>query len=155
MASVIRKRTKTGVRYDIQLSPGENESRPKISLGKISKKQANTAKTNIENLIKCRNTGGVLQPAVQEWLKDITDGLRKRLEFFDIIEPSNEGQNFTVAEWTEKYIRIRQADKGTKPDTVRKLKDVARRLSVFFKNDKLQDVTFFRLRLSRNICLIR
>ena len=44
MASVIRKQTKTGVRYDVQLSPGENKSRPKISLGKVTAKQADAAK---------------------------------------------------------------------------------------------------------------
>ena len=144
MASIVRKKTKTGVRYDIQLSPGENESRPKISLGDVNKKQAGTAKTNIENLIKCKNTGGVISPAVQEWLNGITDGLRKRLEVLSIIEPNNKGQEFTVAEWVDKYIEIRESDKGTKADTVRKLENVARRLSVFFKNDKLKDISVFQ-----------
>ena len=144
MASVIRKITKTGVRYDIQLSPGENECRPKISLGKVNRKQVDSARTNIEALIQCRNTGGVLSPAVQEWLDGIADGLRKRLEVLGIIEPKDKGQEFTVAEWVDKYIEIRGSDKGTKADTVRKLENVARRLSVFFKNDKLQDITVFQ-----------
>ena len=144
MASIVRKKTETGVRYDIQLSPGENESRPKISLGGISKKQADTAKRNIENLIKCKNTGVVISPAAQEWLDGIADGLRKRLEVLKIIDPKNKGRSFTVAEWTEKYIRMRQADKGTKADTVRKMENVSRRLSVFFKSDKLMDVSVFQ-----------
>ena len=145
MASIAKKISKTGVTYYIQLSPGENESRPKIGLGKISKKQADTAKVNIENLIKCKNTGSVISPAIQEWLNGITDGLlRKRLENLGLIEPRDEVQSLTVAEWTEKYIRMRQADKGTKPDTVRKLENVSRRLSVFFKNDKLRDITVFQ-----------
>ena len=54
---VVRKEMTNGVRYSIQLSPGENEARPKISLGKVTKKQAETAKRNIEKLINCRNTG--------------------------------------------------------------------------------------------------
>lgn len=80
MASVIKSKTKTGIRYLIQLSPGENEARPKISLGKVNKRQAETAKVNIESLIKANNTGDVISPAVQEWLTGLSDGFRKRLE---------------------------------------------------------------------------
>jgi hypothetical protein len=68
MASIIRKKTKTGIRYNIQLSPGENASRPKICIGKVTAKQAETLKINIENLIKCKNTGAVISPLIQEWV---------------------------------------------------------------------------------------
>ena len=66
MASVNRKDLANGVGYFIQLSPGENEKRPKISLGQVTKRQAETAKRNIEQLIKCKNTGDVITTAVQD-----------------------------------------------------------------------------------------
>jgi hypothetical protein len=48
MASTIKKQTKTGVRYDIQLSPTEHPDRPKIALGRITKDDALTVKTHIQ-----------------------------------------------------------------------------------------------------------
>ena len=153
MASVIRKQTKTGMRYDIQLSPGENESRPKISLGDCNAKQADSAKRNIEHILKCKNAGDIIPPLVQDWLTGLTDGLRKRLEALSIIEPRNKGRSFTVAEWTEKYLKMRQADKGTKADTVRKLENVARRLSVFFKTEKLNEITVFQAKAFKKYLL--
>ncbi len=150
MASIVKKHTKTGVRYHIQLSPGENKSRPKISFGKVTAKQADTAKRNIENLIKCNNTGAVTSPLVQDWINGLSDGLRKRLEVLSIIEPSNKGQSYTVCEWLSKYIRMRQADKGTKADTVRKLENVAKRLSVFFKTEKLNEINIFQAKAFKN-----
>ena len=138
MASIIRKTTKTGVRYDIQLSPGENESRPKISLGGISKKQADTAKRNIENLIKCKNTGVVISPAAQEWLDGIADGLRKRLEVLKIIDPKDKGQSFTVAEWVKRYINSRP---DVKARTKSNWQNAAKKLSAFFRDQLISEVT--------------
>jgi len=141
MASVVRKKTRTGVRYDIQLSPGENESRPKISLGQITKSQANTAKVNIEKLIKCKNTGAIMLPAVQEWLDGITDGLRKRLKALGIIGATNGGQNYTVSEWVKRYIAGRPDVKET---TVRKWRDCESKLTAFFRGQFIGDVTVYQ-----------
>ena len=138
MASIVRKKTETGVRYDIQLSPGENESRPKISLGGISKKQADTAKRNIENLIKCKNTGVVISPAAQEWLDGIADGLRKRLETLGIIEPSNKGREFTVAEWVDKYIEGRS---DVAANTLKNYNDAYAKMSAFFRGQYISEIT--------------
>ena len=144
MASVIRQKTDKGIRYFIQLSPGENEARPKIALGKVSKKQADSARTNIEELVKCSDTNAVISPVVQGWLSGVSDGFRKRLEVLEIIEPRNGGQGFTVAEWVNDYVKMRKADKGTKAGTVRKLENVAQRLSVFFKAEKLDSINVFQ-----------
>jgi len=155
MASVIRKQTKTGVRYDVQLSPGENESRPKISLGKVTAKQADTAKRNIENFIKCKNTGAVVSPLAQDWIKGLTDGLRKRLEVLNIIEPSSKGQSYTVEQWTKRYIKSR-------PDVKKRTKEnwqiAANKLSAFFRGQFLDEVTVkdaknFRIYLKSTCCL--
>jgi integrase len=137
MASVIRKQTKTGVRYDVQLSPGENEARPKISLGGINKKQAETAKTNIESLINCNNTGSVISPAVQEWLNGISDGLRKRLRVLGVIN-SDRSQSFTVAEWVQAYIQKRT---DVKAGTKKKWQDVESKLTAFFRGQLIDGIT--------------
>ena len=138
MASIIKSKTSTGIRYSIQLSPGENKKRPKIALGKVTKRQADAAKINIENLVKCQNTGAVLSPATQEWLGGISDGLRKRLETLGIIKPKNGGQRFTIVQWTERYIKSRTDIKQRTRD---RLQNTANKLSAFFKGRYLGDVT--------------
>ena len=59
MASLIKNRDKdkkiTG--YTIQLSPNEIKSRPRITLRGYTLKQARQAKTNIEHLIRSKNSG--------------------------------------------------------------------------------------------------
>lgn len=138
MASVVKKQTKKDVRYFIQLSPGENEVRPKISLGKVSRKQAETAKTNIESLISSKNTGAVMPPAVQDWLNGLSDGLRRRLEVLGIIEPKEKGRSFTVEKWIQRYIDKRP---DVKPRTKEKWRDVESKLTTFFKGQFINEVT--------------
>ncbi len=138
MASVFKKRSANGIRYAIQLSPGENESRPKISLGKVTSKQANTAKINIETLIQCGNTGAIMSPATQDWLGGISDGLRKRLNILGIIDPSSGGQNYTVSEWVKRYIAGRP---DVKEATKRKWRDCEGKLTAFFRGQFINEVT--------------
>lgn len=127
MACIGKQKTASGIRRYIQLSPGENESRPKISLGKVTKKQAETAKRNIESLIQCKNTWDVLSLAVQEWLGGIADGLRKRLNILRIAA-QDKGQSFTVAEWIGQYIERRP---DVKQSTRKKWRDAEGKLAAF------------------------
>jgi integrase len=140
MASIIKMESGKVTRYMIQLSPGENKSRPKISLGKgkISKKQAETVRRNVENLIKCRNTGDVISPAIQEWLGGVSDGLRKRLENLGLVKPRETGPNFTVGQWLDKYIKSRP---DVKARTRSNWQTAAKKLKVFFKGQLIGDVT--------------
>ena len=112
MASIIKSKNSTGIRYSIQLSAGENKARPTIALGKVTRKQADVAKTNVENLIACRKTDGVMRPTLTDWLNSLPDGLHKRLETLRIIESKNGSYNFTVAKWTKRYIKSRQIGYG-------------------------------------------
>ena len=138
MASVLKLKTNSGIRYSIQLSPGENEKRPMITLGKVTKKQADAAVTNIENLIASRNTNRVIPPAVADWINNITDGLRKRLEKLGIIESKTNGQSFAAAEWTEKYIKSRP---DVKDITRGKWQNTANKLFAFFKEQPIDSIT--------------
>jgi len=144
MASVIKSKTNTGIRYSIQLSTGENSKRPTIALGKVTRKQADVTKTNIEALVACRKTDRVIKPTVTDWLNSLPDGLHRRLEALRIIEPRNGKSNYTISEWVNEYVEMRDADKGTKADTVRKLENVAKRLSSFFKIEQLEKINVFQ-----------
>ena len=153
MASVIKKKTKTGTKYLIQLSAGEKEKRPEIALGKVTKKQADTAKVNIENLIAWHKTGEIVRPATQDWIADLPDGLYKRLEQLELVSPRSAREQYTAKEWTDIYIKMRENDKSTKSDTVRKLENVARRLSVFFKNVKLGRISVYDAKMFKSYLL--
>lgn len=137
MASLIRRETAKGIMYYIQLSPGENEARPKISLGKVTKRQAEKCKVNIENLIRCNDSGDVLSPASQEWLSGISDGLRKRFEALKIVEPKT-GKTYTVEQWVRKYIDSRP---DVKAITRGKWENCLKKLAVFFRGQYIENVT--------------
>lgn len=133
MASVF----KTQAGYGVKLSPGENTQRPKIALGKVTKKDAISARGHIERLIARCDTGQELPPATVEWLSGITDGLRMRLEKLGLVERSAKSR-WTVSAWVADYIKRRL---DVKPDTMRKWKDVQGKLNAFFKVDCIGDVT--------------
>ena len=143
MASIGKQTTVSGIRRYIQLSPGENQNRPKIALGRVSRKEADTARTHIENLIASKRTGSVISSATQKWLSAIPDSLRDRLEKLELADPRISKERYTVKQWTEKYISMRKNDKTTKADTIRKLENVAHRLSVFFKTEKLDEINIY------------
>jgi len=138
MASIVKSKTKAGIRYAIQLSAGENKARPTIALGKVTRKQADVAKTNVENLIACRKTDGVMRPTVTDWLTSLPHGTRKRVEKICIIELENGGQSFTVTDWTRRYIKSRTDIKQRTQD---RLQNTANKLSVFFKGQYINEVT--------------
>ena len=138
MASVGREKAETGVRYYIQLSPGEDQGRAKIRLGRVTKRQAESAKTHIENLIASSKTGTVIPPATQQWLSDAPESLRDRLEKLQLVSPRNAGKHYTVAEWVGRYISKRP---DVKESTRRKWHDVEQKLSAFFRGDYIEDVT--------------
>ena len=138
MASIGKQKAVSGIRYYIQLSPGEDRDRGKIRLGRITKKQAESAKTHVENLISSCKTGTVIPPATQQWLSDAPEMLLKRLEKLQLIASRNTGKQYTVAEWVGRYISKRP---DVKESTRRKWHDVERKLSAFFRDEYIEDVT--------------
>ena len=138
MASIVRQDTGHGIRYMIQLSPGENQDRPKISLGKVTKKDAETAGRNIASLIRCRDTGGTMSLSEQEWVAGLSDGLRKRLTALGIIESAAKGPNYTVAEWVQRYIASRP---DVKVVTRIKWQVTAKKVEAFFRGQTLDEIT--------------
>jgi integrase len=137
MSSIGKQKTESGTRYFIQLSPGENKRRPKIHLGPVTLKQAESAQTHIETLIAARKTGKVMPTVTQEWLVGIPESLRDRLEKLRLVEVRG-GKRWTVADWVSQYITKRP---DVKAATRRKWRDVESKLAVFFRNDCIGDVT--------------
>lgn len=133
MASVF----KTQAGYGVKLSPGENTQRPKIALGKATKKDALSAKAHIERLVSRCKTGQELAPSTAEWLSGITDGLRIRLEKLGLVEPAAKSR-WTVRAWVADYIKHRT---DVKPITIRHFRDAERKIVAFFQDDSIGDVT--------------
>ena len=140
MASVVKKQN--GIKY-IQLSDGEYATRAKISLGKMTKKQADTARGHIEIIIRSKNGSGSISPDTQKWINQVPPALRSRLEALELIEPLKNRKCYTVPEWCDRYIAMREKDAGTKADTVRKLQNVSNRLKICFPKTRLDEITLF------------
>ena len=107
MASIESRNNKNGKTYRIRLSDSESPSRPRIGFGRISKRQAVTAKINIENLIRAKNTGSEISISVQSWLNGLGDPVRKRLESLGLTEPIKRKVEISLATWIEGYIEGR------------------------------------------------
>jgi len=118
MASIESRNNKNGKTYRIRLSDGESPSRPRIGFGRITKRQAETAKINIENLIRAKNTGSEISVAVQGWLNVLGNPIRKRLESLGLAEPMKRKAEVTLAAWIDEYIEGRS---DIKPNTKRNM----------------------------------
>ncbi|MHC4281145.1 MAG: hypothetical protein ACYSUJ_13490 [Planctomycetota bacterium] len=76
MASIESRNNKNGKTYRVRVSDGESPNRPRIGFGRITKRQAETAKINVENLIKAKNTGSEISITVQSWLNGLRNPIR-------------------------------------------------------------------------------
>jgi len=137
MASIVKRQSKSGLRYKIQLSPGESPSRPRISLGLCTLKEARIAQGHIEALLRNRRTGAAIPVGTAEWLNRLPAGLRSRLTRLGLIRPRN-GARWTVSKFVESYIESR---KDIKSATKRRMQDAAGKLAAFFRDDALDSVT--------------
>lgn len=137
MAALNKVKGRNGTIYHVQLSPGEDAQRPKISLGRCTLKDARTARDRINDLLKSNRTSGTLALATQDWLNRIPEALRVRLERLGLIE-SRRGSRWTVEAFIADYIKRRT---DVKDATRRKWKDVESKLNAFFRGDNIGDVT--------------
>lgn len=141
MASVVTKQN--GSRY-VQLSPGEittcpgQTKRPKITLGKVTKKQAVVACGHIENLCRARKTGTSFPNATADWLSSIDDGVRERLEKWDLVDPREDRGRYTLGGWIDSYIGKRT---DVKDSTLTTYGNAERNLLEYFGDAKLSDIT--------------
>lgn len=138
MASLAEDKSGAVRRFYIQLAPGEDPRRPKIRLGNVTKRDAQTAQVHIEHLCRARVTGAALPGATAEWLGNVPDSLRLRIEELHLAEKRARPERHTVADWVARYIAGR-AD--AKSPTRRKWRDVEGKLSAFFDERCLDELT--------------
>lgn len=105
MASISHDKT-TG-RRTIQFV-GPDGKRRSIRLGKVNKKQAETAKLFVEDLLTAKTTGTSPKPVTAEWVSGLPRTLRTRLERTGLILPEERSECPTLGEWLGTYIRGRR-----------------------------------------------
>ena len=118
---------------------GDDGKRPKIRLGKVNKRQAESAKRFTEDLISCKVAGTSPRGTTSEWLAGLPDIIRKRLELLGLIGPRNHRECPMLGDWLDSYIKSRS---DVKAGTVTNFKQVMVNLIDFFGKDKLlSDIT--------------
>ncbi len=136
MASVV---SEAGGRRLIQLSPSEHPSRPKLRLGKVTAREAQTARVHVEALLRNKRIGSGYPPATADWLAGVPVSLRRRLERFGLVGPQERRECLTVAGWVQRYIDTRQ---DVKAGTATIYGHTQRNLLTFFGGAKrLDEVT--------------
>ena len=135
MASVSCDR-KTG-RRTIQFV-GPDRKRQSVRFGKITKKQAESAKLFVEDLLTAKVTGSSPKATTAEWIVDLPDVTRKRLERVGLIAPQKRRECPTLAEWLRRYIEGR---KDVKPGTRINLEQVEANLVGFFGDRMLDQIS--------------
>ena len=116
MASLIKTTSKrTGKpRYSVQVNIGER-NRPTFPLGQLTKKQAETAKGHIENLLSTKRSGSILDGPTADWLARIDNSLRDRLAKYELCaprvnsepEPDPQEEKPKLGEFIDNYISKR------------------------------------------------
>ncbi len=135
MASIIQ----TGKTYSIQLSQGECKGRPRVILGKVSKRQANEFKMMLGRYIEARAISAAIPADIAEWVNSLSGGIKERLIKIGLIEAT--GGDYTVLEWASRYIEIKKSNPSIQKTTIYKYLATYRKLEIFFKREKLSDVT--------------
>ena len=122
MASVSHNR-KNGRR---QIQFGDTDgSRKTIRLGKVPRKAAEIAKTQVEHLIASKALSSPLKPQTSEWLKTIDSALHSRIAAAGLIDGR---KSVVLGEYLSDYISKRsKAD--AKPSTVGNWKTTERLLT--------------------------
>ncbi len=100
MASISTNQ-KTGRR--IILFTGLEGRRQSIRFGAINKRQADTAKLHIEDLLTSRIAGTAPKDTTSQWLAGLPDTFRKRLERVGLTGPRRRRACPTLGAWLESY----------------------------------------------------
>ena len=113
-------------------------TRPRVRLGRVTMKQAETAKRFIEDLVACKVTGDAPKNATAEWLAGLPDTIRRRVERAGLVEPQDRREHPTLSEWVRRYIEGRT---DVKPGTRINLEQVENDLVGFFADKRLDTIT--------------
>ena len=135
MASVIHD-TKTGRRMIALVNT--NGQRKYVRLGRVTAKQAETAKLFIEDLAACQRSGAAPQNATAEWVGGLGKTMHRRLEKAELVKPRYRPQQQSVTAWVRAYIDGRT---DAKPNTRRNFEQTFKSIAAFFGDKRLDEVT--------------
>ena len=135
MASLIN--LKNGVRV-IQIV-GVDGVRKYVRLGKITKKQAETVELFIEDLAACKRSGTSPKSATSEWVADLHDAMRHRLERAGLIRAQARVAVPSLKSWVRGYIDRRAAN--SKPNTLLNYEADYRSMAEYFCDKRLDEIT--------------
>jgi integrase len=82
-----------------------------LRLGKVSKKQAESFRVRVEQLLQNKALGSTYDAAVIEWIKALPPLTRRRLEAVDLLEPATGA--ITLATLIERFMKARTVKDGT------------------------------------------
>ena len=134
MASISHDK-KTG-RRTIQFVARDNK-RKSIRLGKVTSRQAEAVKRFIEDLVACKTTGSVPKGTTTEWLADLPDAIRARIERAGLIGPQERIECPTLDDWLREYVEGRR---DVKEATATVYGHTRRNLLAYFGESKRLDV---------------
>ena len=138
MASVESWTNKSGKQYRVRLTDAEHQGRARIPIGKVTKRQAESEKLYIEQLIACKKTGTVIPPSTQTWLSEVPESIRQKLEDVGLIAPREKKADMTIETWPDEYLAKRN---DLKPGTILNLEKVRKALVEFAGSTLLTDFT--------------
>lgn len=109
MASIITR--KNGTRA---LAFFLDDERKWIALGAVNRKQAESVKSYVEDLVACRLTGCAPRNSTAEWLADLPREFHEKLEGAGLVKEREQVHVPTLAAWVDAYIAGR---KDVRPQT--------------------------------------
>jgi integrase len=115
---------------------GLDAKRRVVRLGKVTKKQAESAKGYIEDLLACKTTGSAPQPRTAEWIIGLPVVVRKRLARVRLLASCKSLIAPTLKEWLDDYSTSRH---DVKESTSRVYGHTIRNLLTFFGDSKRLD----------------
>ena len=107
MASI--SKTRKGI-TEIYFFDGDGK-RHRITLGRTSRKQAETTKLRIEQLLQDQCLGTPHDPGLMEWICGLRETMRTRLEALGLIEAAPKA--ITLGGLIDKFLSARQVKEGT------------------------------------------
>ena len=129
MASICRE---AGGRKVLQLN--EFEGRPKIRLGKVADKVAQSVRVRVESLMAAKASGQPLDQETATWVGKIDQRLQARLVALGLLLPRQEtAKPIKLAEILDRYITGRSK---LKPNTLRNYRTTQRLLQEHFGRDR-------------------
>ena len=118
---------------------GTNGKRHSLRLGRVNRKQAETAGRLVEELVAWRTGGSGLSNSTAEWVNSLPAVIHKRLARAGLVEPRAYSEYPTITAWVRKYIAGRT---DVKKRTKINLEQAEKDLNKFFgESRRLDEVT--------------